>query len=279
MLKSAYRKVRRLAGAKDPAPEWPHTLAEVTVMDADRLRPMCIESDELPGSRDFAADHEKFRIRMAGVDTTRADASLLIEKMYAWRGYAGRVDLGDVPNRITLNAEYRGRIFGTLTVNIDSRMGLAAEEVFPEEVRALRREGRRLCEFGKFAVEQSVRSKRLLANLFQLTYIYAGRLNLCTDALIEVNPRHVAFYERYMNFRVWSEERLCPRVDAPAVLMRLDFNWVRQKAAELGGRWRELPEEKTFYKYFMTLTQEDGIVERLLRRAERRRQNATTETT
>lgn len=251
------------------APEWPHTLAEVTVMDIERLRPMCIESDEAPGTREWARDHDKFRIRLAGVTSAKADTSLLVEKMYSWRGYAGKVALDDAPNRITLNAEFRGQIFGTLTVNIDSDMGLACEAVFPEEVNRLRSEGRRLCEFGKFAVEQSVRSKRLLASLFQLTYIYAGRLNGCTDALIEVNPRHVAFYERYMEFRVCSAPRLCARVNAPAVLMRLDFDWVRQKAAALAGHWRELPEEKTFYKYFMALREEEGIVARLLQRAEK----------
>ncbi len=253
------------------APEWPHTLAEVTVMDIERLRPMCIESDEAPGTREWARDHDKFRIRLAGVASARSDTSLLVEKMYSWRGYAGKGGVDEAPNRITLNAEFRGQIFGTLTVKVDSSMGLACEEVFPEVVGELRSQGRRLCEFGKFAVEQSVRSKRLLASLFQLTYIYAGRLNGCTDALIEVNPRHVAFYERYMEFHVCSEPRHCARVSAPAVLMRLDFDGVRQKAAALAGRWRELPEDKTFYKYFMTLREEEGIVARLLARAERER--------
>lgn len=251
------------------APEWPHTLAEVTVMDVERLRPMCIESEEKPGTREWARKHDKFRIRLAGMERSHADSSLLIEKMYSWRGYAGGATVEDAPNRITLNAEFRGRIFGTLTVNIDSEMGLACETAFADLIAKMRSDGRHLCEFGKFAVEQSVRSKRLLAALFQLTYVYASRLNRCTDALIEVNPRHVQFYERYMQFRVISDSRICERVNAPAVLMCLDFDWARRKIEEVAGKWREMQEEKTFYKYFMPRVEEDGIVARLLRRQER----------
>ena len=43
-----------------------------------------------------------------------------------------------------------------------------------------------------------------------------------TDAFIEVNPRHVAFYSRALGFTVASEARFCERVRAPSVLLHLD---------------------------------------------------------
>ena len=251
-------------------PPWPHTIAEVTVMDADRLlRPMCIESDEPPRTRELARTRDKFRIKLAGSHDTRHDTSVLIEKMYSWRGYGGRVNMDEAPNRITINAEFRGSIYGTLTVNIDSPVGLACEVVYPEIVQSLRDQGRKICEFGKFAVEQSVRSKRLLATLFHLTYIYANKLHGCTDALIEVNPRHVAFYGRYLEFSECGPERWCERVNAPAVLMRMDFDEKRPRMEELAGHWRQLPEEKSFYKYFMSPQEEATVVARLTRRGDR----------
>lgn len=242
----------------------PATLAEVTVMDVERLRSLCIEQEELTGTWELARQKDKFRIRLlSGEATRRRESSLLIEKMYSWRGYDAAGELEVMPNRITLNAELNGHIYGTLTVNIDSPAGLVVEEVYPEKVAELRAQGRKVCEFGKFAVEQAVKSKRLLATLFHLLYIYAGRINGCSDALIEVNPRHVAFYQRYLDFKVCGSERMCQRVGAPAVLLRLDFDWVREKADKLGGRWRELPEEKSLYKYFFPRKEEDLIVARL----------------
>ena len=63
---------------------------------------------------------------------------------------------------MTLNAELFGNIYATLTVNIDSPAGLSVDETYPDEVADFRRR-KRICEFGKFAVEPSVRSKRPLA--------------------------------------------------------------------------------------------------------------------
>lgn len=255
--------------AKDSTlPPWMHTLAEVTIMDTDRLESMCIEAPEPARTRELARTRDKFRLKLAGTHV-RKDTSILIEKMYAWRGYGGKVALDQAPNRITLNAEFNGRIYGTLTVNIDSEVGLNCEAIYPEVVQSLRDQGRKLCEFGRFAVETTVRSKRLLATLFHMTFIYANKLHGCTDALIEVNPRHVAFYQRYLEFSVCGEERWCERVKAPAVLLRMDFDYGGRRVRELGGRWRELPEEKSFYKYFMPLDQEDAMVGRLIDRPDK----------
>ena len=38
--------------------------------------------------------------------------------------------------------------------------------------------------------------------------------------VIEVNPRHVRYYERMLGFEVIGPERMNPRVEAPAVLLR-----------------------------------------------------------
>ncbi len=263
IVKRLTRMVSKAPPADVVPPPWPHTICEVTVMDTDRLRPMCIENNQPSPTHEFQREHDKFRIKLAGSEGTHHDASVLIEKMYSWRGYDTSDNADKAPNRLTLNAVFRGSIYGTITVNVDSPIGLACEEVYPEAVKLLRDQGRTLCEFGRFAVEQSVRSKRLLATLYHMAYLYAHRVHGCTDALIEVNPRHVAFYERYLEFHVFGEERICERVAAPAVLMRLDFDVTEKRIAEIGGRWRVLPNEKSFYKYFMASNDEAAVVSRL----------------
>jgi hypothetical protein len=247
-----------------PNPRFPHTLAEVTVMDVERLRPMCIEQDEIAGTREMAQQKDKFRVRLLSSDTEKREgASLLIEKMYSWRGYHAAKNLDEAPNRITLVAEFDGHVYGTITVNLDSPTGLSVDETYPDVMQTLRGQGRRVCEVGKFAVEQSVRSKRLMGTLFHLLVIYAFRIQKCTDALIEVNPRHRGFYEKYLEFHAAAEERMCDRVGAPAVLLRLSCETYRERTDELGGRWRDLKDEKSMYKYFFPRAEEDAIVERL----------------
>lgn len=246
--------------------QFPNTLAEVTVMDVDRLRPMCIEQADIAGTREIAQQKDKFRVRLlSSSNEKREGTSLLIEKMYSWRGYHTKKQIDETPNRLTLVAEFDGHIYGTITVNLDSDTGLSADETYPDVMSALRQSGRRVCEVGKFAVEQSVRSKRLMGTLFNLLVIYAFRLQKCTDALIEVNPRHRSFYEKYLSFSAAAEERMCDRVGAPAVLLRLTDERATERSRELGGRWRELKEEKSMYKYFFSQEEEEAIVERLTR--------------
>ncbi|MCQ9378086.1 long-chain N-acyl amino acid synthase [Methyloversatilis sp. XJ19-49] len=247
-----------------PHSQFPHTLAEVTVMDVDRLRSMCIEQEDIAGTREMAQQKDKFRVRLLSSDNEKREGtSLLIEKMYSWRGYHTKKQIDEVPNRITLVAEFDGHIYGTITVNLDSDTGLSADETYPDVMAALRGDGRRVCEFGKFAVEQSVKSKRLMGTLFHLMCIYAFRLQHCDDVLIEVNPRHRVFYEKYLSFVPAAEERMCSRVGAPAVLLRLTRETYRSRVDELGGRWRDLKEEKSMYKYFFPRQEEDAIAGRL----------------
>jgi len=44
-----------------------------------------------------------------------------------------------------------------------------------------------------------------------------------TDVFIEVNPRHVGFYQRALGFAVAAGERFCERVKAPSVLLKLEL--------------------------------------------------------
>ncbi len=252
---------------RNDSPDWPHALAEVTVMDkALKLQALCIEQVDDETIQEFAERKDKFQLKLlSGSSKQKKETSLLIEKRYTWRGYNGAATLDQLPNRMTMNAELFGRIYATLTVNVDSPAGLSVDETYPDEVAELRKHGARLCEFGKFAVEPTVRSKRLLGTLFQLLYIYAHRVQGCTDFLIEINPRHRFFYTRYLEFSQIAEEKECPRVGAPALLLHISAEHVRRRIAELAGRWRELPDEKSLYKYCLPQPQEDEIVLRLIR--------------
>ncbi|MDT1878775.1 N-acetyltransferase, partial [Acinetobacter baumannii] len=77
------------------------------------------------------------------------------------------------PNRIVLTATDKGDVVGTLSLGMDSEVGLMADEIFKSELDGLREQGAKLSEFTKLAFDPSVRSKAALANLFHLAVIYA----------------------------------------------------------------------------------------------------------
>lgn len=208
---------------------------------------------------------QKFKIRLTRDANHAQSANLLIRKMYSWRGYAtGASTVNTAPNNICLSVFSAEQAIGTLTLGIDSPEGMSAMEIYKPEVDQLRAQGRVLCEMTKLAVDQCVRSRKLLASLFHIAYIHARHLNGCTDILIEVNPRHVAFYERMLGFRQFGPERVCTRVNAPAVLLRLETDYVEIQVRKFGGLVETVKGEKSLYPYFFTLADETGIAQRLL---------------
>lgn len=213
---------------------------------------------------ELADEYEnRFRIRVVDDSIRRARASSLLERRYAWRGYSA-VALDLRPDcRVTLAACAEEATVATITAGLDGDDGLYVGSLFGDEVRALRSEGRKLCEFTKLAVDESVRSHAVLGAIFHVACMYVLDLHGCTDVLIEVNPRHVRFYERMLGFKQLASERTDPRVNAPAVLLRLDLDHCASEIARLGGRRNTGVSERSFYPFFLPPEQAAEVVTRL----------------
>lgn len=249
-----------------PAPPedvWARTIVDVPA-PRRALAAMSAEPAEIEGTSQIALQEEKFKIRLASTPDRRESASLLVKKMYSWRGYAVD-DLGQQEaNRITLVASYRERVIGTLTIGFDSPAGLLADQMYKEEVDRLRAQGRRLGEFIKLAADRDMHSMRVLAALFHLAYIYGRRIHGCTDAVIEVNPRHVGFYHKILGFEQIGPERICPRARAPAVLLSVSADYVAEKIRQFGGQREKARGEHSLYPWFFSPEEEEGITRRLM---------------
>ncbi|HZR03364.1 MAG TPA: N-acetyltransferase [Burkholderiales bacterium] len=191
---------------------------------------------------------------------------MLINKMYAWRGYDSGFKVGDRPDQMTLVAsDYRvGTAIGTLTIGIDGSDGLLADAIYHSEADALRDNGARLCEMIKFAVERSVNSKRLLGALFHVAFIFAFYIHERTDILIEVTPQHSRFYRHLLGFEVLGDVRLNPRVNTEGVLMRLPLIFAADQISRFGGLG-EASTERSLYPYAFSEREERGVIERLKR--------------
>lgn len=211
---------------------------------------------------DQGLDQQRFHIRMANSHGRREAASLLIKKMYGWRGYAVDPSAALALNKITLFAETGGTTVGTMTLCLDDQTGLPADENFRDKLDSLRGQGRRLCEPSRLAIDKGV-SKRVFAALIHISYIYAHNIHDYTDYVIEVNPRHVTFYKRMLGFHDFGGERACTRVGAPAVLLRLDLAYMGRQIRQFGGLMEQHGGERSFYPYFFPSWDEPGITARL----------------
>lgn len=205
----------------------------------------------------------RFKIRLASTAGVRSGASYLIEKRYAWRGLPV-THKAAAPGEVTLVASDTTHALATISVRFDGLAGLAADELYREEVEAMRARGARLCEFTRLAVDPGPQSRELLAMLFHVAYMYARRLRECTDLLIEVHPRHEHFYGRMLGFRKAGSQRPCPRVGgAPAVLLWLPLDHAQREIALHGGERAHAGALRSLYPLFFSPHDENGIVGRL----------------
>lgn len=214
------------------------------------------------------------RLLLASNRATRRRAYALAQRVYAGCGYLAESAEGSVtrfdalPHTLTLLVEdAQGRDAATITLVFDSPAGLPCDEIYARELGALRAQGRRLVEVTRLAIApEHTRSKQLLVRLFNFIYIFARKVKGSDDFVIEVNPRHVAYYRRLLEFEVAGPERPCPRVQgAPAVLLRLDLFRPEREVRRIGGTGAAA-RERTLYPYFYSWLEEGAVAEFLARR-------------
>ena len=175
-----------------------------------------------------ATPSEALRMRVAVAAEQRAAAEELVRRRYAWRGYrvASRDQDASVPPAepwVTLLAESSSGLVGTLTMQPDSAGGLLAEATYGREIKSLRDGGSRIGEITRLALEKGTDWRQALDALVHAAWTVARVAHKLTDVVIEVNPRHVRFYERVFGFVQLASGGLCSRVGAPSVLLRLEL--------------------------------------------------------
>ncbi len=227
--------------------------------------PIDLPADAVPAPIGTVCRDLPYRIEWAGGRSSRDSAARLLETRYAWRGYQGvSLPRDQTVDRMTLTATDGRATVGTITVGLDGPAGLAAAETFPEEIAALRARGLRLCEFSKLAAEPTAGGKHLLATLFHVAYLVAHRIRGADTLVMEVNPRHVGFYCRMLGAQVIARGRINRTVNAPAVLLRIDFADVTAEIAAFGGRPELAATCRSLYPLAMSPEQEGRMLARLV---------------
>ena len=213
---------------------------------------------------DGAPGQRRFKIKSAETEERRSMVNSLLKNRYGYRGYKEvSLPTDRSVHKFTLSAVEEDVIIGTITVSFDGPKRLNADEAFAPEVERMRSQGRRLCEFTKLAVDPTVGTKRVLAALFHVAYVVAHRIRGHDLLLIEVNPRHVRYYERMLGFTAMSEERMNQSVNAPAVLLAVEFSHVMKQIGEFGGQPERMSSERSLYPAFFSLREETSILTRM----------------
>lgn len=170
--------------------------------------------------KDPAAQDPRFVI--AATAELKDRANELLRQAYSQAGFGEGHSVIHDEQHTPFVVQLGDQVFGTLTLAVDSPQGLAVDRTFPVEVATLRNSGARLCELTKFAFDIAA-TRQVLAGLFATIFRHGIDRHRCTDLLIEVNPLHQRFYERQLGFVPISAQRHNNRVNAPAILMRLEI--------------------------------------------------------
>ena len=238
------------------------TTGETVFVDsALRFRSLTVAEADLSALEAPEGFHGGFKIRVAKIGGQRREAGKLVERRYAGRGYT-------IPNvhddRLSTFIAYdEGQLVGTVSIRHDSDKGLSADELYRDEIDALRATGARLCEFTRLAIDRTAASKPVLAGLFHTAYLYASVIRGYTHAVIEVNPRHVAFYGRALRFDPIGDERLNARVNAPAVLLCVAFATIGDGIRRFAGKPDAPGARRSLFAHGFPPADEPGVLKRL----------------
>lgn len=227
---------------------------------SDSLRSLIMDQPQRAVRSDVELGAGGLSIRTAGSVGQRNSASILLNKRYAWRGYqtSGLPD-AQSSDTLTLVASEQDVTVGTMTLGFDGSQGILCDDMFLDKTDQVRNEGREVCEITKLAMDSTKRSKEVLASLYHVALIMARRIRGADTLLIEVNPRHVSYYQRMLGFKIMSEERINRRVNAPAVLLSLDLEWSHEQMLKFGGDKSAAATERSLYPYCFSREEENRM--------------------
>ncbi|ATE60948.1 N-acyl amino acid synthase FeeM domain-containing protein [Thauera sinica] len=201
---------------------------------------------------DFVLFRDGFEIRVLdGEHALKTRTAWLIERMYASRGLQAYRPTADVDERLTTIVACCGEhLVGTMTLGVDTGTGLMADTLYQKEVDAVRRKGGRVCEITRLAMDPEKGSQEALAGMVQILYILVSMVHKTSDIFIEVHPRHAGYYQRLLGYELVGQERTCPRVGAPAVLLHLCAKKLDMLVKRFAGNADS--SARSFYRLFPT---------------------------
>lgn len=178
-------------------------------------------------SVDFVTSDRFCSVRIAGDHHDRERSYRLMYEVYSAQGY-GKPHPSEMwfslhellPSSITILVMHADEAVGTVTLCVDSTIGVPADDVFGEVLDEQRSAGERIAEVFSLGIREDFRgSEIVLGKLISTIYLIARHLAGATLLAITVVPSHAAFYRRKLLFEQVGEPGFHKKTGVPCVLM------------------------------------------------------------
>lgn len=151
-----------------------------------------------------------------------------------------------LPQTATFIAIENGEVIGTISLIVDSPLGLPMEESYSEELNALRAQGRRIAEVSSLAVSKGSRNLGIFVRLCKYMTLFAIHIGV-EDLCIGISPEHAPFFKEVYLFETMGEVRSYSSTkEDPVVALRLDLNIFPALCHEA---YNGVDEDANFYNY------------------------------
>lgn len=154
------------------------------------------------------------------------------------------------------------KVVGSLTLVFDGSLRLPVEKTYGEEIECLRNQKEKIVEVTRLIIDPEFRnSKEILVLLINYLYVYSYHIKKYSCFAVEVNPRHVAYYQGLMHFKKIGDLKECADVkNAPAVLLYLPLQYMHEEVLKLSTDNEAFSSTKrSLYKSFAKANQESMI--------------------
>ncbi|HUH65530.1 MAG TPA: hypothetical protein VLZ07_03770 [Syntrophales bacterium] len=207
-------------------------------------------------------------IVVANTQALREKAFRLVHDIYLGKGYALRSS-GELwctihhlhPYTLTFLATKAGQAAGTISIVPDSRLGLPADIIFPEQLAVLRKAGRQLSEIFSLGVNDEIAhiAVDLTMHLYRLVHLAATHLFHNTDIVASVMAHHAAFYSKMLLFdEVSPESRQSPKTGEQVVFTRMNLETMESRYA---ARYSRLKGKRNLFRWFFQNEEAETMVD------------------
>jgi hypothetical protein len=205
------------------------------VLSPERRRTIRIKRSELLKARLDEIDRPA--VKIAGDIDEFKQAFSLIHDTYLRLGYLSTPKPHGMlfgihtllPETVIFVAKSYLTVISTLTEIFDTELfGLPMDELYRKELDGLRSKGRKIVELSVLVTPVDFRWMNVFMYLNKVMYLYSIDRGV-NDLCIAVNPKHVRFYKHILLFEDFGPERYYPRVNAPAVALRVNMDCIKEK--------------------------------------------------
>lgn len=222
---------------------------------------LCGAGEKLEAGRpwSFDVDGHKYEMIVANTRSEREEAYSLVHRVYASQGFTESNESSlwysihnALPETVTfLVRNSDGQAVASGTVIPDSPLGLPMERMYVDEVEALRKSGRRVCEINSLVstvTDEGWHSRIVILKVFSAAFAYARNVIGFDDLVCVTSPEHARFYSHVLMLDQVGGLRQDPHANgADSIALRLDVTTAEER---FQARYANKSSTRNLFRFF-----------------------------